>query len=600
MDEHEVPTHLGAEDRVLLWFTFPQIVALTAVAALAYGVYHVAPVGAEAVRIALALGFALVGVALVAGRVGGRRLPAVVADLLRFAFAPRRFGGPLSQLVRSEPPVPVAETKVDKQTREPAQTVTQQLARRSAVVKRGARKLRHLRRSPIPSKRSRTRGERMPFKPRNWFRKRDRKRRPKREFAEAREAMAQEQHEQRTNRMASCPRLLGGAAALVVFLSVAVCAPPLAWADEHEQESWTSDEIEFEPPPLIPGRRLYIERLTVTRTAATVVLKAAANLEVEARAFGGRDGREPQFQRADTLGRGGRTSYLLPLDGPAPSLTFSWRDEFGQAGALSLAGGQLPYPLPSVEGELCQLRLVSLAWREDRIEGGLRSRCVSALEEPVELVTVSGHVNLRQTVLLPAEVTAVSDTLTVSASGREASVPFLAEGETRFELFTGAGREVLAVEITATLSAELRVPLPPVTQLTHHPHRVEHRVETVTLTRPGTGQTVSKTVTLTDPEGNATTHTISAYLSIPSAQVDKDVTLEIVHPEHVRAEVAERPPLAKTRTETLSLAAGVASDDRYRPLVVPEREPQRPPAVHTRLTEAELNELLALLGWELR
>ena len=37
MDEHEVPTHVQAEDRVLLWFTFPQIVALTAVAALAYG-----------------------------------------------------------------------------------------------------------------------------------------------------------------------------------------------------------------------------------------------------------------------------------------------------------------------------------------------------------------------------------------------------------------------------------------------------------------------------------------------------------------------------------------------------------------------------------
>ena len=35
MEEHEVPTHVQAEDRVLLWFTFPQIVALTAVAALA-------------------------------------------------------------------------------------------------------------------------------------------------------------------------------------------------------------------------------------------------------------------------------------------------------------------------------------------------------------------------------------------------------------------------------------------------------------------------------------------------------------------------------------------------------------------------------------
>ena len=36
MREHEVPTHVQAEDRVLLWFTFPQIVAMTAVCALSY------------------------------------------------------------------------------------------------------------------------------------------------------------------------------------------------------------------------------------------------------------------------------------------------------------------------------------------------------------------------------------------------------------------------------------------------------------------------------------------------------------------------------------------------------------------------------------
>ena len=39
MREHEVPTHVQAEDRVLLWFTFPQIVALTAVSAISYGAY---------------------------------------------------------------------------------------------------------------------------------------------------------------------------------------------------------------------------------------------------------------------------------------------------------------------------------------------------------------------------------------------------------------------------------------------------------------------------------------------------------------------------------------------------------------------------------
>ncbi len=96
------------------------------------------------------------------------------------------------------------------------------------------------------------------------------------------------------------------------------------------------------------------------------------------------------------------------------------------------------------------------------------------------------------------------------------------------------------VELAAALTADLRIALPSLVQLTHHPRRVERRTETVTLTRPGTGQTVSETVSLTDGEGNSSSHTISAYLSIPSATVQKQVTLEIVHAEHVRAELVQR------------------------------------------------------------
>ena len=67
MREHEVPTHVQAEDRVLLWFTFPQIVAMTAVCALAYGVYRYAPLGPSEVRMAAAVLFALAGLAVIAG-----------------------------------------------------------------------------------------------------------------------------------------------------------------------------------------------------------------------------------------------------------------------------------------------------------------------------------------------------------------------------------------------------------------------------------------------------------------------------------------------------------------------------------------------------
>ena len=80
MREHEVPTHVQAEDRVLLGFTFPQIVAVTAVCAISYGAYRYAPVGPSEVRMALAVVLGLVGIAMVVGQdrrpaaaPGGRR-----------------------------------------------------------------------------------------------------------------------------------------------------------------------------------------------------------------------------------------------------------------------------------------------------------------------------------------------------------------------------------------------------------------------------------------------------------------------------------------------------------------------------------------------
>ena len=601
MNEHEVPTHVQAEDRVLLWFTFPQIVALTAVAALAYGVYQVAPFGPEAVRVGLGLVLALVGVALIVGRVGGRRLPAVAADLMRFGFGPRRFQGPPVQLVQSQPPAPPVKGQPAQPDDEPAggialpvaevstKTTTQKAAARPCPIRRRVGKLANLKRSSRP----RTRGERMPFKPRNWFRKRDTKQQPKHDYDEARQAIAREQREDRSTWR---PALLGGAAALAVVASVVVCCPPLASADEDEQETWTSDEIEFDPPPLIPGRRLFIERLTVTASAATVVLKAAANLEVEVRAFGGADGREPTFHRENTLGTGGRSSYVLPLDGPVPSFTFAWRDEHGQAGAISLAGDQLPYPLPAVEGELCDLQLVSLVWRLDRLEGGLRSDCVQALEEQVELETAAGHRALSQTALLEAQVTLVSGTLTVSAGGHETTAVFVPGGETRFRLAQPAASGILAVEITTELSADLSIALPPLVQLTRRPRRVERRTETVTLTRPGTSETVSETIIVADADGKPIPWTISTTLSIPPAQVQKQVTLEIVHDEHVRAELVQRPAMSHTRSESLLLDSAIASDDAYRALVV-EQEPERPVSIQTRLSQAELDELFQILGW---
>ena len=118
MTEHEVPTHVQAEDRVILWFTFPQVVAITAVCALSYGAYRYAPVGPSGVRMALAVVLALFGIAMVVGKVGGRRLPAVAADLLRFGLGPRRYAGTPADLVRSEPPAPPQRVQASASARD--------------------------------------------------------------------------------------------------------------------------------------------------------------------------------------------------------------------------------------------------------------------------------------------------------------------------------------------------------------------------------------------------------------------------------------------------------------------------------------------------
>ena len=104
MREHEVSTHLQTEDKVLLGLTFPQIVAIAAVVGLAYGLWKQAaflPDGAFRLGAAIAVG--LLGLAMVAVRPGGRGLPTVILDLLRFALSPKRYEGEVTALLN--PPV---------------------------------------------------------------------------------------------------------------------------------------------------------------------------------------------------------------------------------------------------------------------------------------------------------------------------------------------------------------------------------------------------------------------------------------------------------------------------------------------------------------
>ena len=569
MREHEVPTHVQAEDRVLLGFTFPQVVAVMAVCAISYGAYRYAPVGPSEVRMALAVVLGLVGVAMVVGKIGGRRLPLVAADLLKYRLGEQVYAGPVSQLVRSEPPAP-------------AQPVKSGPGPLRLMAKRAGRGLGRLRKKKKTGKDKERRNGRM-----RWFGKR-----------RGKDGGNRQRHEHRAETLETRrrkPRRGFLAFAAVAILAAAVATvPQAALADDHEP--WR-DEIDFEVTEPVEGRRIFVEGLTVTGERAAVTLRAATDLDIRVRAFGGPQGTWLRFWGSATLDEGERVDYSLPLHGPAPSFTVSWEDSLGQAGALTVEHEQIPYPLPEVEGELCDLHMTSLGWTPGSVSGVVESECAAVVKEPIELQTVAGHESVNQTALMDAQVTAVTGTVSAATGASHATVPFVPNGETRFRLNVSTGEAVHAVTLDVSLEASLRIPIPPLTQLTHHPERVEHVTRTVHLHRPGDSDSDSETATATCENGATASATATAYAYVPTATIAKEVTVTIVHPEHVKAETVERQPITRSREESLSLASGVGSDDRYEALALPEPEPEDPPAEQTP-AEGGLPGWFDLLGWE--
>ena len=567
MKEHEVPTHVQAEDRVLLGFTFPQIVAVTAVCALSYGAYRYAPVGPSEVRMAIAAVFGLVGIAMVVGKIGGRRLPLVAADLLKYRLGARRYAGPVFQLVRTEPPAP-------------AQPVRSGPGPLRLMAKRVGRGLGRLRKKGKTRKNKERRNGRM-----RWFGKRRQRDGGNRQGRDRRAETLQSRS--RRPRMGWIPVV-----ALAVLMA-AVAVPQSALADDHEP--WR-DEIDFELTEPVEGRRIFVEGLTVSGDRAAVTLRAATALDIRVRAFGGPQGSWLRFWGSATLAEGESIDYSLPLHGPAPSFTVSWEDTLGQAGALTFEEAQLPFPLPVVEGELCDLRVTSLGWTPGAVSGVIESECVTSIEHPVELQMVAGHESVTETALMDAQVTAVTGTVTAATGASQTSEYFVPNGETSFRLPIGDGREIHAVSVDVNLEASLSIPIPPLTQLTHHPERVEQVTRTVHLYRPGDSDYDSETVTVTNEDGATESATATAYAYVPSATIARDVTVEVLHPEHVKAEVVERSPISGSREERLSLASGVGSDDPFAVLVLPEPEPEDPPAEQT--PAGGLIDWFDQLGWE--
>ena len=523
MREHEVPTHVQAEDKVLLWFTFPQVVAVVAVCALAYGAYRYFPFVPSEVRLGIAILLGIAGIALTVGKVGGRGLPLVAADLLKFNLGARRYTGPPAQLVIAEPP-PQPEAKPDP---------LRLLARKAAG-------------GFVKGVKAAQRKGRQPFRPHRWFGKGRR----------SRNADANRPRTERETGKGKKPwRPLLAVAAAGVLAVLLLPGSAMADGPDGEDPGWRLDEIYFVPPEPVPGRRIFIEQLSVTGNHANVTLRAAHDLDLKVRAYGGRTLR----MGASSGFRAGQSrSYNLSLDGPNPSFTFSWVDALGRPGAVTLRSGQIPFPLPRVDGGLCGLETKSLAWTPGQITGVIASECVTGTRQEVALPVYGGHFSRTVPALLDAGVTRIAGRVNVTAGSSRTTASFVPGGETRFRLPVASGKATHELEITAELTATLNVPLPPMLQTSHHPARTDVYTRRVTC-RCGE---------------SSTTKTVRIYVH---------------HPEQVRAVENQRAPVTRTRAETVTLAPassagqalGVGADDPYVNLHVPPPTPEPPRAEQT-------------------
>ena len=519
MREHEVPTHVQAEDKALLWFTFPQIVAVVATCAVAYGVYRYFPFGPSGLKLGIAVLLGVLGIAMTVGKVGGRGLPLVAADLLKFNLGARRYAGSPAALAVSEPP-PQPEARPDP-LRLLAKKAASGVGRAVKAAKRQGRR---------------------PFRPHSWFGKRRQKN------ADANRPRAERDTGKGRGRPWGRFLALGALGLLALVL-----LPGSALADDPPYgDAWRLGEIYFEPPDPVPGRRVFVERLAVSGDTAAVTLRAAHDLDLKGRVFGGRSGRTLKMGFNTSLAAGESKSYNLTLDGPSPSFTFSWQDALGRSGAASVKSHQIPYPLPSVDGDLCDLEVTSLEWTPGRITGVIASECIAETRHEEDLPVYGGHFSQSVPAMLDATVTGIAGTVNVRWGSHQTTASFVPGGETGFTLPVANRRATEDLEITADLTATLNVPRPPMLQTVHHPARTDVYTRRVTC-RCGESSTV------------------------------KTVRIYVRHPEHVRAVENRRADVTRTRPESIPLppGLGLGADAPYQALYVPPPKPPPPRAEQT-------------------
>ena len=164
-----------------------------------------------------------------------------------------------------------------------------------------------------------------------------------------------------------------------IVLTVAAAIPQAAFAQGEGDEggSRISESRTSELPPPVLGRRVYVEGVSVSRDRVNVSVRAATDISLKVRGYGGEGRAEPSatpawhpLMRSETRDVQHAAQRRQPVRD-----SLMGRFSLGQAGAFSLSGDQIPYPLPSVDGDLCDAELTSLAWSRTAVSGTVSTDC---------------------------------------------------------------------------------------------------------------------------------------------------------------------------------------------------------------------------------
>ena len=225
-----------------------------------------------------------------------------------------------------------------------------------------------------------------------------------------------------------------------------------------------------------PGqpRLLYMEEITFIGDEVRITMRAARKLKVTATSWGGPHGDDPVFSiPARPMEKQEATTFIMPLNGPTPSLIFHWGDHYGNRSAITLRSDLMPYPLPTVDTNFCRLRVNWLRWRPGTIEGGVQLEdCVSSTTRVVPAIIEQGYVETRSVnvdrAVYPQNY---EGTLTVThpGNGHQVETAITSAEETQFILATPTDRNFHNLTLFADITTNLNVSMPHYVNTVHFP-----------------------------------------------------------------------------------------------------------------------------------